>query len=48
MINWIIGLVIFSLAGVLLYKNIQKSKQGSCPSCKSGQQSGKKENCQCH
>lgn len=47
MVNWIMGPVIFSLAAGLLYKNIQKSKQGSCPSCKSGH-SGKKENCQCH
>ncbi|WP_251552397.1 FeoB-associated Cys-rich membrane protein [Neobacillus muris] len=32
MVNLIIGLAIFSLAARLLYKNIQKSKQGSCPS----------------
>jgi len=47
MLNWIIGIVIFSFAGALLYKNIQKSKQGKCPSCKPDR-SGKKESCQCN
>lgn len=47
MVNWIIGIVIFSLAGVLFYKNIQKSRQGKCPSCNSNK-SLNKENCQCH
>lgn len=36
MINWVIGIVIFSLAGWMLFKTIQRSKQGKCPSCASG------------
>ncbi|PEQ89828.1 FeoB-associated Cys-rich membrane protein [Bacillus sp. AFS006103] len=47
MINWFIGIVIFSFAGWMLYKNIQKSKQGKCPSC-STDCSCSGENCQCH
>ncbi|WP_310357278.1 FeoB-associated Cys-rich membrane protein [Neobacillus drentensis] len=47
MINWIIGIVIFSIAGWMLYKNIQKSKQGKCLSC-SNDCSCNGENCQCH
>ncbi|WP_275677499.1 FeoB-associated Cys-rich membrane protein [Neobacillus drentensis] len=35
MINWVIGIVIFVIAGRMLYKFIQKSKEGKCPSCSS-------------
>ncbi|MBT2696668.1 FeoB-associated Cys-rich membrane protein [Bacillus sp. ISL-40] len=47
MINWIIGIVIFTVAGSILFKNIQKSKQGKCPSC-SSDCSCNGDNCQCH
>jgi hypothetical protein len=46
MINWIIGIIIFSFAGWMLFKNIKKSKQGKCPSCSSGHSCGG-EDCQC-
>lgn len=35
MINIVIGVVIFSLAGYFLVKQIKGSAQGKCPSCSS-------------
>ncbi|WP_423799624.1 FeoB-associated Cys-rich membrane protein [Neobacillus sp. SAB-20_R2A] len=46
MINWIIGIVIFLIAGGVLVKNIKRSAQGKCPSC-SSDCSCSEENCQC-
>jgi hypothetical protein len=46
MFNGVIGIVIFSFAGGLLYKSNLKSKQGKCPPCKSGK-TGETKNGQC-
>ncbi|MDP4086875.1 MAG: FeoB-associated Cys-rich membrane protein [Bacillota bacterium] len=35
MINWIIGIIIFLAAGYMMFKHIQRSKQGKCPHCAS-------------
>jgi hypothetical protein len=47
MFNWIIGIVIFLFAGWMLYKNIQKSTKGNCPSC-SSDCSCSENDCKCH